>query len=131
MTAILLISYRYWPPAARLPQHLLPQHIPPTPISPTDTPIPPTATPVPPTPTPEPPTATPVASATENSEVISGYANNDGVKIHYEVEGEGEPLVLVHWWTGSTEDWRMFGYVDALKDDYQLILIDMRGHGPE
>ena len=23
----------------------------------------------------------------------------------------------------------MFGYVDALKDDYQLILVDMRGHG--
>ena len=23
----------------------------------------------------------------------------------------------------------MFGYVDALKDDYRLILVDMRGHG--
>ena len=54
---------------------------------------------------------------------------NDGVKIHYEVEGEGPPLVLVHWFTGSLEDWRVFGYVDALKDNYRLILIDARGHG--
>ncbi len=65
----------------------------------------------------------------EPPDILSGYADNDGVKIHYEVEGEGPPLVLMHWFNGSTEDWRMFGYVDALKEDYQLILIDMRGHG--
>lgn len=60
---------------------------------------------------------------------ISGFAENDGVRIHYEVEGQGPPLVLVHWLTGSLEDWRLFGYVDALKDSYRLILIDARGHG--
>ena len=65
----------------------------------------------------------------ETSEILSGYADNNGVRIYYEVEGEGPPLVLVPWATGSTEDWRMFGYVNALKDDYQLILVDMRGHG--
>ena len=43
--------------------------------------------------------------------------------------GEGEPLVLVHWETGSTQDLHIFGYVDALKDDYQLILVDTCGHG--
>ena len=96
-------------------------------VAPTTTPIPPTA--VPPTDTPIPPTATPIPLSDEASEALSGYADNDGVRIHYEVEGEGPPLVLVHWFNGSTEDWRMFGYVDALKEDYQLILIDMRGHG--
>ncbi|MCO6451399.1 MAG: alpha/beta fold hydrolase [Caldilineales bacterium] len=70
--------------------------------------------------------AEPVA---EIPELISGFVDNDGVKIHYEVVGEGPPLVLVHWGSGSTKDWHIFGYVDALKDDYQLILIDMRGHG--
>jgi len=65
----------------------------------------------------------------EATEVISGYADNDGVSIYYEVEGKGPPLVLVHWWTGNTEDWRIYGYVDALKDEYRLILVDMRGHG--
>ena len=41
----------------------------------------------------------------------------------------GPPLVLMHWLTGSLEDWRVFGYVDALKESYRLILIDARGHG--
>jgi pimeloyl-ACP methyl ester carboxylesterase len=27
------------------------------------------------------------------------------------------------------EEWRDYGYVDAMKDDYRLILIDARGHG--
>lgn len=83
-----------------------------------------------PTTTPMPPTATPVPSALpEASEILSGTIDNEGVRIHYEVEGQGPPLILAHWWTGSLEDWRMFGYVDALKDDYRLILIDARGHG--
>ena len=61
--------------------------------------------------------------------MLSGFVENDGLQIHYEVEGQGPPLILLHWWTGSLEDWRLFGYVDALKDTYRLILIDARGHG--
>ncbi len=57
------------------------------------------------------------------------YVNNNGVRIHYQVEGAGSPLVLHHGLTGSLEDWREFGYVDSLKSDYQLILLDARGHG--
>lgn len=59
------------------------------------------------------------------------YVTNEGVKIHYEVEGEaGAPwLVLQHGSSGNIENWRTFGYVDALKKDYHLILIDARGHG--
>lgn len=62
-------------------------------------------------------------------EMVSGYVDNNGVQIYYEVEGQGPPLMLVHWASGSIQDWRIFGYVDALKDDYRLILVDMRGHG--
>jgi pimeloyl-ACP methyl ester carboxylesterase len=57
------------------------------------------------------------------------YADNHGVRIHYQVEGAGEPLVLQHGFTESIEDWSECGYVDALKREYQLILIDARGHG--
>lgn len=64
-----------------------------------------------------------------SSEVLSGYADNNGVKIHYEVEGLGPPLVLVHAASGSTQDWRIVGLVDVLKEDYRLILVDMRGQG--
>jgi len=57
------------------------------------------------------------------------YTVNDGVHIHYEVEGEGPPLVLCHGYLFSCESWRINGYVEALKENYQLILIDARGHG--
>lgn len=57
------------------------------------------------------------------------FANNSGIRIHYEVEGEGPPLVLQHGLAGSLEGWRSAGYVDALKGDYHLILVDARGHG--
>ncbi len=59
------------------------------------------------------------------------YAKNpdDDVQIYYEIEGSGPPLILLHGLSGSCDTWRESGYVDALRDDYQLILIDSRGHG--
>jgi pimeloyl-ACP methyl ester carboxylesterase len=57
------------------------------------------------------------------------YVTNEGVRIHYEVEGEGIPLVLQHGSSGNIENWRTFGYVAALIKDYRLILVDARGHG--
>jgi pimeloyl-ACP methyl ester carboxylesterase len=57
------------------------------------------------------------------------YADSRGIRIHYRVEGEGPPLVLQHGFTQSIDDWYEFGYVDALKRDYRLILVDARGHG--
>jgi pimeloyl-ACP methyl ester carboxylesterase len=57
------------------------------------------------------------------------YANNTGVKIYYEVEGQGPPLVLAYGLTGSLNCWRAIGIVDLLRNDFQLILFDARGHG--
>lgn len=57
------------------------------------------------------------------------HASNLGVKIHYEVEGSGPPLVLAHGLGYSGEDWRDFGYVDLMRQDFQLIVVDHRGHG--
>ncbi len=57
------------------------------------------------------------------------YADNAGTRIHYEVIGDGPPLVLQHGFTQSIEDWAESGYVDALRPHYRLILIDARGHG--
>lgn len=57
------------------------------------------------------------------------YANNAGVKIYYEVEGEGPPLVLAYGLTGGLNCWRVMGIVELLRDDFQLILFDARGHG--
>ena len=57
------------------------------------------------------------------------YANNQGIRIHYEVEGAGLPLVLHHGTFGRGDSWKHFGYADVLKADRQLILLDARGHG--
>jgi pimeloyl-ACP methyl ester carboxylesterase len=57
------------------------------------------------------------------------YVVNQGVHIHYQIEGDGEPLVLQHGFTNSLETWYELGYVEGLKPQYRLILIDARGHG--
>jgi len=57
------------------------------------------------------------------------YANNNGVKIHYETDGEGEPILLVHGFASNMHSWVGMRYVDALKFNYQVVMIDARGHG--
>lgn len=57
------------------------------------------------------------------------YATNEGIRIYYEVEGAGPPLLLAHGFSSSIEAWREYGYVEMLKSDFRLILVDARGHG--
>jgi pimeloyl-ACP methyl ester carboxylesterase len=57
------------------------------------------------------------------------YAINNGIRIYYEIEGNGPPLVLAHGFTGSIENWKRYGHVAGLKGAYRLILVDARGHG--
>ena len=55
--------------------------------------------------------------------------NNNGVRIHYEVTGDGPPLVLHHGFSDDLRCWDDYGYVAALAPHYRLIMIDGRGHG--
>lgn len=57
------------------------------------------------------------------------YATVGNTRIHYELEGNGPPLVLVHGFTSSLESWYDAGYVEPLSRSYRLILVDVRGHG--
>lgn len=57
------------------------------------------------------------------------YATNQGLRIHYRVEGRGPDLVLQHGFTWNLDGWSRYGYVDALRASYRLILVDARGHG--
>ena len=57
------------------------------------------------------------------------HVNNDGVEIHYEVEGSGPPVLLMHGMGGSIHNWIDAGYVEPLRDELQLILVDSRGFG--
>jgi pimeloyl-ACP methyl ester carboxylesterase len=57
------------------------------------------------------------------------FANHQGVKIYYEVEEQGSPIILAHGVSGDTTFWRGYGYVDRLKAKYTVIPFDARGHG--
>lgn len=58
------------------------------------------------------------------------YFDSNGVKIHYIVEGKGEPVILVHGFTASIPvQWQLPGIVSKLAKDYQVIALDNRGHG--
>lgn len=56
---------------------------------------------------------------------------NDGVLLHYAVVGTGPPLVMHVGFLSSLEDWQLPGlsYVDYLKQNRTLILLDPRGQG--
>jgi pimeloyl-ACP methyl ester carboxylesterase len=56
-------------------------------------------------------------------------ATNNGIRIHYEVEGQGPPLLLHTGFMGSIQRWYYTGYAEALRDDYRLIILDPRGQG--
>jgi pimeloyl-ACP methyl ester carboxylesterase len=51
----------------------------------------------------------------------------NGIQMYCEVHGQGEPLVLLHGFTGSGDDWEPF--VKDLAAEYQLVIPDLRGHG--
>jgi pimeloyl-ACP methyl ester carboxylesterase len=57
------------------------------------------------------------------------FIDNRGIKIHYEVEGNGPPLVLMHGALQEGSIWTTSGYVPELKKHYRLIIPDLRGHG--
>ncbi len=57
------------------------------------------------------------------------FAVNYGVKIRYEVLGDGPPLVMLHGYSGNLQRWISLGYVEKLAERFRLILIDARGHG--
>jgi pimeloyl-ACP methyl ester carboxylesterase len=55
--------------------------------------------------------------------------SGDGIRLKYDTQGEGPPLLL-HLGAGcDSELWRAAGYVEPLAVSYRCILFDHRGHG--
>ena len=67
----------------------------------------------------------PTPSLPSSSE--SGYAKVNGVKIWYAVFGKGQPVVLLHGGLANANYWG--NLVPALSSEYQVIVMDSRGHG--
>src|SRR5262245_27889774 len=66
--------------------------------------------------------------------------DSNGVKIHYVDEGEGEPIILIHGFTGNSAHWTEPPRIPTggpqrppvgkeLAKEYRVIAIDCRGHG--
>jgi pimeloyl-ACP methyl ester carboxylesterase len=58
------------------------------------------------------------------------YTSFDGTKIHYEIKGTGNAIVLLHGFTGTINSWKRTPlYTDLLNAGYKVIIPDMRGNG--
>jgi pimeloyl-ACP methyl ester carboxylesterase len=58
------------------------------------------------------------------------FFDSNGVRIHYIVVGEGEPVLLIHGFSVDIgRNWATPGIIKALSRDYQVIALDNRGHG--
>lgn len=55
------------------------------------------------------------------------YIETNGVKIYYEIYGQGEPLLMLHGFTLSHKSWEP--WIEDLSKSYKLVIPDLRGHG--
>jgi pimeloyl-ACP methyl ester carboxylesterase len=57
--------------------------------------------------------------------------SSDGVKIAYRVEGEGDPIVLIHGFaSNAATNWGDTRWIDFLRTNgFRVVALDNRGHG--
>jgi epoxide hydrolase 4 len=60
------------------------------------------------------------------SKVKHGYADSNGVKIHYATIGKGPLIVMIHGFPDYWYSWRK--QMEGLSDKYQCVAIDQRGY---
>lgn len=58
----------------------------------------------------------------------SGYADVNGLKMYYEIYGEGKPLILIHG-GGSTIQTSFGRIIPELSRHRQVIAVELQGHG--
>lgn len=56
-------------------------------------------------------------------------AQNGSITLRYEVCGAGRPLLLLHPGLCDGSLWTTLGYTEALRNHFQLLIPDLRGHG--
>lgn len=58
----------------------------------------------------------------------NGYSDVNGIKMYYEIYGEGEPLVLIHG-GGSTIQTTFGRVIPSLAKSFKVIAMDLQNHG--
>jgi pimeloyl-ACP methyl ester carboxylesterase len=56
------------------------------------------------------------------------YADTNGIKMYYEIHGEGKPLVLIHG-GGSTIETTFGGILPLFAQHYKVIAVELQAHG--
>lgn len=68
------------------------------------------------------------AGVSAQQEPIPGYAPVNGLKMYYEIHGDGEPVVLLHGaFMTITNNWT--GWIDELARTRKVIAVELQGHG--
>lgn len=67
------------------------------------------------------------ASVSAQTSGLGHTAKLNGIEMYYEVVGEGDPLLLLHSGTRSSQMWD--DYISRFSEHYRLIIPDLRGHG--
>ncbi len=68
------------------------------------------------------------ASSNVSQPAETGYADVNGLKMYYEVHGNGKPLVLVHGsYMNIPMNWS--GFIPQLSKDRKVIVAEMQAHG--
>ncbi|MFN0106778.1 MAG: alpha/beta fold hydrolase [Bryobacteraceae bacterium] len=67
-----------------------------------------------------------LAVASTAAEYKDGYADSNGVKIHYVTTGAGPLVVMIHGFPDFWYTWRH--QMDALSSQYQVAALDLRGY---
>ena len=58
------------------------------------------------------------------------FTSFDGTKIHYDVLGEGKPVVLLHGFISTSDSWKRASVRQALVDaGFKVVMLDLRGNG--
>jgi pimeloyl-ACP methyl ester carboxylesterase len=70
--------------------------------------------------------AAPAAAQDLESRVTEGYADSNGVKIHYATIGSGPLVVMIHGFPDYWFTWRH--QMEGLADRFQVVAIDQRGY---
>ncbi len=67
-----------------------------------------------------------IASAQQKP--VTGYAPVNGLKMYYEIRGQGEPVVMLHGaFMAITDEW--VDWINELAKTHKVIAVEMQGHG--
>ncbi len=73
-------------------------------------------------------------ASSAQTNVIAGtgqyFTSFDNTKIYYEVNGTGQPVLLIHGFTNTSENWKKAPvYQNLIKGGFKVIIVDLRGNG--